>query len=130
MFFFHVLDDYVLQGCLANLKQKEWWKKNAPNELYKFDYIMALVCHSISWAFMITLLLVIATISLNIYQGINFQDNLWILLLTYPINVTIHAIVDDLKANKHAINLIQDQIIHFGQILVTFGLFMLVQLLH
>ena len=24
MMFCHVFDDYVLQGCLANLKQKSW----------------------------------------------------------------------------------------------------------
>jgi len=38
-----------------------------------------------------------------------------------PANTLIHAIVDDLKANKHKINLIQDQTIHFMQILLTFA---------
>ena len=34
-------------------------------------------------------------------------------------NSTIHAIIDDLKANKKKINLVQDQIIHIIQILLT-----------
>lgn len=25
MLFLHILDDFHLQGCLANLKQKSWW---------------------------------------------------------------------------------------------------------
>lgn len=46
MIFCHIVDDYYLQGWLASAKQKEWWSKNAPNPLYKYDYIMALFMHS------------------------------------------------------------------------------------
>lgn len=64
--------------------------------------------HSISWAFMIMLPILI------VLKGeLNW---LWILL---PINTAIHFLVDDLKANKKRINLIQDQAMHLGQILVT-----------
>ena len=42
MLFCHIVDDYYLQGWLASAKQKSWWKKNAPDKLYKNDYIMAL----------------------------------------------------------------------------------------
>ena len=43
MLFCHVIDDYVLQApCLCNLKQKSFWEKNAPEEQYKKDYIVAL----------------------------------------------------------------------------------------
>jgi hypothetical protein len=45
------------------------------------------------------------------------------LLLTFAINWSIHAIVDDLKANKKAINLIQDQSIHLVQIILTWGIY-------
>ena len=56
MIFCHVVDDFCLQpGCLSFLKQKDWWDKNAPEELYKKDYLMALFVHSFSWAFMIML---------------------------------------------------------------------------
>ena len=34
----HIVDDYMLQGILASLKQKQWWEKNYPQEIYKNDY--------------------------------------------------------------------------------------------
>lgn len=109
MIFCHIVDDYYLQGWLASAKQKKWWEQNAPDKLYRFDYIMALVCHSFSWSFMIMLPWII-------YAGpsLNFA------LIAIPVNTIIHAIVDDLKANKHKLNLIQDQLIHLAQIVVTF----------
>ena len=57
MLFAHIVDDYYLQGWLASAKQKKWWEKNAPDKLYKFDYIMALFMHSFSWTFMIMIFL-------------------------------------------------------------------------
>lgn len=45
MIFCHIVDDYYLQGWLASAKQKSWWKKNAPDDLYKHDYLMALFMH-------------------------------------------------------------------------------------
>ena len=109
MIFCHIVDDYYLQGWLASAKQKKWWEQNAPDELYRFDYIMALACHSFSWSFMIMLPWII-------YAGssLNFA------LIAIPVNAIIHAIVDDLKANKHKLNLIQDQLIHLAQIVLTF----------
>ena len=38
-------------------------------------------------------------------------------------NTLIHASVDHMKANMHKINLVQDQLIHVGQIIVTCILF-------
>ncbi len=40
MIFFHILDDFHLQGWLANAKQKQWWKDNAPDNMYKYDYLV------------------------------------------------------------------------------------------
>jgi hypothetical protein len=34
-------------------------------------------------------------------------------------NTIIHAIVDDLKANRNKLNLIQDQLLHLAQIVIT-----------
>lgn len=62
MLFCHVIDDYYLQGILASMKKKSWWEKNAPDELYKNDYKMALFMHSFSWSFMIMLPLTAYTI--------------------------------------------------------------------
>lgn len=116
MIFCHIVDDYYLQGWLASAKQREWWVKNAPDELYKHDYLMALFMHSFSWAFMITLPL---TIYVILFGGT------W-----YPVlfigNLIIHAITDDAKANQKKINLIQDQMIHMTQIVGTWVLWMFV----
>ena len=114
----HLVDDYYLQGWLASAKQKKWWEKNAPDKLYKHDYIMALFCHALSWSIMIFL-------PILIYSLINNID-LQLFYLAIPINLTIHAFVDDLKANKLKINLIVDQSIHFIQILTTWLAFALI----
>lgn len=53
MLFCHIVDDYYLQGWLASAKQKSWWEKNAPNPLYKNDYIVALYEHAFSWTCMV-----------------------------------------------------------------------------
>lgn len=114
MVFCHIIDDYVLQGCLANLKQKDWWSRNAADDLYKHDYLMALFMHAFSWSTSIMIPLFIVT-SFNIG---------WVLIM-FPINIIIHMVVDDLKANRHKINLIADQSIHLGQILLTLGLYII-----
>ena len=102
MIFFHIVDDYYLQGWLASAKQKKWWKDNAPQHLYKYDYIWALLMHSFSWAFMIMLPIAV-TMSFNIS---------WFFLVYFLLNVFVHALVDDLKANRKKINLWHDQLIH------------------
>ena len=118
MFMAHLVDDYYLQGWLASGKQRSWWEKNAPDKLYRYDYKMALFCHSMSWSIMIMLPIIIW--SLYTHTDLN-----WFLMFI-PANLIIHAAVDDLKANRHAINLIIDQSIHFGQILTTWVAYMLI----
>lgn len=111
MIFMHVLDDYVLQGVLAQMKQKDWWVKNAPDPMYKNDYLMALWMHSLSWSFMIML-----PLALYAYCDVGI-----LFVIGFIVNTAIHFIVDDLKANKHCINLWQDQVTHLIQIAVTFA---------
>ena len=118
MLFAHIVNDYYLQGWLASAKTKNWWKKNAPDKLYSKDYIMALFCHSLSWSIMIFL-------PVLIYSLINNINLNWF-YLAIPINLIIHAIVDDLKANKFKINLIVDQSIHFIQIIITWVIFLFI----
>ena len=110
MVFCHIVDDYYLQGKLALFKQKSWWEKNAPDEMYKHDYIVALMMHSFSWAFMV---MMPVAVSQRLDIGAGFAA-------MFVANTAIHAIVDDLKANKRKINLVMDQSIHIGQIIVTF----------
>ena len=118
MIFAHIIDDYYLQGWLASAKTKNWWEKNAPNKLYSKDYIMALFCHSLSWSIMVFL-------PILIYSLYNQIDLNWFYLVL-PINLIVHAIIDDLKANKFKINLIIDQCIHFMQIFITWLIFVLI----
>lgn len=111
MIFCHIIDDYYLQGILAQLKQKKWWVDNASDKKYKYDYIMALFMHSFSWSFMIN--------CVNFIISIFYNLNINLLLLLFIFNIIIHMFIDDLKANKFKINLIQDQSIHLLQILIS-----------
>lgn len=121
MIFCHVVDDYYLQGWLASAKQKKWWKENAPNELYKNDYKVALLVHSFSWVFSINLPILVYALFLHILSSIIFP---YFILLV--VNMIIHYIVDNLKANKLKINLIADQNIHLFQIMISWVVYMFV----
>ena len=113
MLFNHVFDDYFLQGCLANLKQEEYWQKNIPENFYEFyrdDYLMALLMHSLSWSFMIML---------PIAFVMSFNVDL-VFVVFFFLNVIFHAVVDDMKANRKTINLVIDQSIHIFQVLFTY----------
>lgn len=110
MIFFHIIDDYCLQvGWLSAGKQKSYWKENAPDEIYKYDYIWALIMHSFSWTFMI--MLPIAYI-LQFNVGLAF-------VVIFIANVAVHAITDNEKANRKTINLWADQLMHILQIALT-----------
>ena len=120
MIFCHIVDDYYLQGWLASAKQKKWWEENAPNELYKNDYKVALLVHSFSWAFSINLPVLVYALFFQILPTIILPC--FILLV---VNMIIHCIVDNLKANKLKINLLTDQIIHLIQVLISWFIYMI-----
>lgn len=111
MIFCHIVDDYYLQGVLAKMKQNKWWEENAPQKMYKYDYIVALIMHGFSWSFMVHLPIVVYAIMINHY------DLILPVVLFLPIQALIHAYIDNEKANKLSINLIDDQILHFLQII-------------
>lgn len=115
MIFCHIVDDYYLQGWLASAKQKSWWDKNSPDKLYKHDYIAALFMHSFSWTFMMML---VPTIYIILFGGRYYP-------LVFVVNLIIHMITDNLKANAKVINLCQDQLIHMIQIIGTFIVFII-----
>lgn len=110
MIFCHIFDDYYLQGILASMKQRTWWEKNAPEKMYKHDYLPALFAHAFSWTFMIML---------PIAWYYNFQLNI-LFYVVFVSNIICHAFVDHQKANIKTINLIIDQISHLFMILLTF----------
>lgn len=109
MIFCHIVDDYYLQGWLASAKQKKYWKDNAPDKMYQYDYIWALIMHAFSWSFMVML---------PIAFSLSFDVNV-LFVIVFVFNVVIHAFTDNLKANKKKINLWVDQIIHLTQIVIT-----------
>lgn len=116
MIFCHIIDDFVLQApCLSNLKQKSWWKKNIPDDMYKNDYKVALVVHSLSWSFMIML-------PIAIYYKFDIGMDFLIQMIG---NAIIHGFVDDIKANKYKITLYTDQMVHMIQIILTFIRFLI-----
>ena len=121
MIFCHVVDDYYLQGWLASAKQKKWWEENAHDSLYKNDYKVALLVHSFSWAFSINLPVLVYALFFQILPAIILP---YFILLV--VNMIIHCIVDNLKANKLEINLITDQSIHLCQILISGVVYMFV----
>ena len=113
MLFCHLVDDYYLQGILASLKQKKWWEQNAPQALYEHDWKIALIEHAFSWTFVMMLPITICILA----------DKLAISIAAYIIafiaNLAWHAFIDNLKANSLKINLWQDQVAHFFQIVIT-----------
>lgn len=120
MVFFHILDDFVLQGWLAQAKQKKFWQENAPDKLYRNDYKIALLIHGFSWACSVH-------IPVLIFCGI-FECSIPFLtwFIMFNCHWLTHSYVDNLKANKYKINLIQDQLIHIGQISLLWLAYILV----
>ena len=109
MIFLHIVADYNLQGWLATAKTKDFWEQNAPEKMYKRDYIYALLMHSISWSFLIML---------PIAYVMDFKIN-GRFIICFLLNVYFHADIDDLKANKKTISLVTDQNCHLIQIFIT-----------
>lgn len=134
----HLFADYTLQGWLASGKQRTWWDdqinkmmeaykaahhdyvvteynktriENEHNRLkrkYGSDWAMAMFEHSLYW-------------TLVTFAPIIFfhRVNDWVVLGLVVFNTIFHCVVDDLKANKFAICLVDDQIAHFIQIIFT-----------
>lgn len=116
MLFFHVVDDYYLQGILAKLKQRSYWKEHAPDKMYRHDYIVALIAHAFSWCVSIHIPVIVWW---HLYGGFSIV----MFLLNFVLQMAIHAVVDDMKANKRKINLIKDQLLHVLQICASFVLY-------
>lgn len=115
MLYMHIVDDYRHQGILASMKQRSWWKENAPDEMYKRDYLMALYEHAFSWAVAVHIPVVIYWVM----RG--YATNVVSFLLMFASMWIIHASVDNEKANKYTINLVKDQTIHVVQIVVAWA---------
>lgn len=104
----HLVSDYYLQGILGSMKQIDWWNvpdNPTPSKYWK-DWIAALICHSAEWSILTFLPLMFTLNGLT-----------WSFFII--VNLIIHAIVDDLKANRQKLNLNQDQAVHLLQIIIS-----------
>ena len=107
----HFFADFHLQGILADMKQEQWWRKQEGyNSKCKYDYLAALAIHSAEWTlWMMMPLFLLPHIDLGIF------------LLLATLNMVVHSLTDNSKANYKDINLIQDQIVHLAQIAYTYA---------
>lgn len=107
----HFFADFHLQGILADMKQEQWWRtQEGYNSKYKYDYVAALAIHSAEWTLWMMLpLMLLPHLDLGIF------------LLLAALNMVVHSLTDNSKANYKDINLIQDQIIHLVQIAFTYA---------
>ena len=119
MIFLHIIDDFVVQGILAKMKQRQWWKDQTKHmdhehqEMYRYDWTVALLAHAFEWSFMIMLpILVYSYNTMDMKQLVLYMMNLCG-------NTLIHAYIDHNKCNLLVINLITDQSCHIAQIFVT-----------
>ena len=80
MIFFHIIDDWVLQGKLGQMKQKSWWREHPEyKDMYKYDYLVALLTHSFSWTFMIML-----PVAYILSWHVSLKFLLYLYLLPFP----------------------------------------------
>ena len=109
----HFFADFNLQigAGLDKFKQKRWWdeqiKEHKPliPEVYDNDYKVALLCHSLYWALLVSLPFAIAG-----------HGGMW--LATSAYQSFCHYGIDNAKANHMTFNLVEDQILHIVQLSV------------
>lgn len=118
----HIIEDFHLQGIMASMKQKSWWydqfakvsaeqpDRAMPDIMRKYDkdYIVVLILHGIEWSICVSLPALILG---------DPQSGLVSVLIVILAMGILHALIDDLKANKQILNLIQDQTFHMLQII-------------
>lgn len=112
-FFLHVIEDFHIQGILAQMKQASYWKEYGEN--YKGDWIPALLWHGFEWSVFISLPYILT----------NLDTLSWFALMLIVFNGLLHSFIDHLKCNEYRINLMKDQCLHIAQIL---GFYILVLL--
>ena len=107
----HFFADFHLQGIFADMKQEQWWN----NSKNKYDYLAALAIHSAEWTlWMMIPLFLLPYLDLGMF------------LLLAALNIVVHSLTDNSKANYRDINLVQDQVIHLTQIAFTYAALVLV----
>ena len=144
MILMHILEDFHLQGIMADMKQFKWWGEQCDRlESYglwtptgekcakdyrarcRNDYRVALALHGFEWSMFVH----IPLMALYAYlYGFHLLDMMWLWFsLAILVQCSVPSFVDDLKANRLRLNLVEDQLIHLAQIgasCVVFGVMM------
>ena len=108
----HIVEDFHLQGRMADMKQKIWWLKQTDDPKYQHDYIPVLLLHGFEWA-------ICVSIPVFFYTG--FEPSMGYVFMAC-IMAILHSLVDHMKCNEMCINLVTDQAIHMVQIIVLFAM--------
>lgn len=119
----HIFADFHLQGCLADLKQRMWWKDNITQRgfghRYDHDYLAALTVHGLEWSIFVHIPAFIWMFCCET----PLSKGYWILAASVLIQAVLHAVIDDMKCNRLKLNLVQDQILHVIQLAMVIGTF-------
>ena len=129
MVLLHILEDFHLQGILANMKQKSWWQSECvklgityESSKYRRDHVVSLIVHALENSIFITLPLIIDGLITTFTTNPNNCLFIGWAFIIFA-NTVAHAIIDDFKCNSKGINLIVDQILHFIFIILFFSLY-------
>ena len=113
--FLHIYADFNMQGIMAEMKQKDFWKKF--DKKYQFDYVMPLIGHAFQWAFVVHLPAIIYTVIVSS----SFLEMYCCMSVVF--HTIMHAWIDTLKANDKKTTLIQDQFYHMLQLIMIWATF-------
>lgn len=108
MIFLHIIADFLVQNdFMSKYKQRKNWDEYTKEGKYLHDYKVVLLVHAFSWSFITFFPVLVYTKSVKFWIG------------TIIMNTAFHAVIDDSKCNDLSIDLVVDQTLHIGQILVT-----------
>ena len=114
MLFMHCIGDYSLQGeFLSSAKRKSFWITNSNEKINYLEHYVILFIHAYIWSF---------CINIPLFHMLS-PDRITISIIT---NCFIHMIIDNLKANRKAITLLTDQLLHLLQIVITYLLLVVI----
>lgn len=121
----HIVEDFHIQGIMAQMKQKSWWYDQFAKASYEQpdrdmgdimgtygrDYLVALFLHGLEWA-------ICVSIPVIFYQDFALSTYM---LFAITAMAVMHAVIDHLKCNLYTINLVEDQAFHIMQVFVLWA---------
>lgn len=106
----HVVEDFHIQGRMADMKQRSFWEPYG--RMYAWDHVPVLLLHGFEWSMFVSLPILITSWS-SVSAGF---------MAVVVANGLIHSLVDHLKCNSLKLSLVQDQAIHILQIVVLLAI--------